>query len=403
MDRGTGPLQILETLHPPEARTVRLDYRRGEGRRRFVLCRFSPPEAGLGRQDLDRVATDAGPLTGAALYLLKRYYLDTPEAAAEAPARPAPDLARLPAPVAYGAQQFLSGLPRLGIYALLAAAYALTFGLVGRINLAFGELAAIGAAAAGLGVAALSGGTGPLALALGGGLVLATAAGGLHGFVAGTAAFRLVPARAGQASLVATIGIALALTEYLRQAGGPRATWIPPLGGLPAEIARAGDFTLTLTAATLATAGAGLVAAAALVFLMRRSGFGRAWRASADDPLAAALCGIDPARLSWTTFALSGALAGLAGALVALQYGSLGYAGGFALGLKALTAAVLGGVGSVGGAVLGGLAIGLFETLWSAYLPIDGRDLALHVLLVLLIVLGPERSSMIPTSGARTP
>ena len=95
-------------------------------------------------------------------------------------------------------------------------------------------------------------------------------------------------------------------------------------------------------------------------------------------------------RLALTTFAASGALAGLAGALAAVQFGALGFAGGFGLGLKALAAAILGGVGSVAGALIGGLAIGLFETLWSAYLPIEGRDLALFVVLVLFITLKPE-------------
>jgi branched-subunit amino acid ABC-type transport system permease component len=73
-----------------------------------------------------------------------------------------------------------------------------------------------------------------------------------------------------------------------------------------------------------------------------------------------------------------------------VQFGALGFAGGFGLGLKALAAAILGGVGSVPGALLGGLAIGLFETLWSAFLPIEGRDLALFVVLILFITLRPE-------------
>ena len=81
------------------------------------------------------------------------------------------------------------------------------------------------------------------------------------------------------------------------------------------------------------------------------------------------------------TLALSGGLAGLSGALVVLQYGGLGFAGGFQLGLKALVAAVVGGIGSVAGAFLGGLAIGLFETVWSMLMPIDARDIALYSVL----------------------
>jgi branched-chain amino acid transport system permease protein len=122
---------------------------------------------------------------------------------------------------------------------------------------------------------------------------------------------------------------------------------------------------------------------------MRRSRFGRAWRAYADDPKAAALFGVDGRGLLLRTLALSGAMAGLSGALVVLQYGGLGFAGGFQLGLKALVAAVLGGVGSVAGAFLGGLAIGLFETAWSMLMPIDARDIALYALLAAVLVFRP--------------
>jgi branched-chain amino acid transport system permease protein len=89
------------------------------------------------------------------------------------------------------------------------------------------------------------------------------------------------------------------------------------------------------------------------------------------------------------TLALSGAIAGLSGALVVLQYGGLGFAGGFQLGLKALVAAVLGGVGSVAGAFLGGIAIGAFETGWSMLMPIDARDIALYAVLVAVLIFRP--------------
>jgi branched-chain amino acid transport system permease protein len=199
-----------------------------------------------------------------------------------------------------------------------------------------------------------------------------------------------VPAAKSQASLIATVGLSLALMEYLRLSGGAVPDWIPPIWTEPWRLARAGTFIVTLTPVTVATSAVGLAAACTLVGAMRFSRFGRQWRAASDDPLAAALLGIDGKRLALATFGISGALAGLAGALVAVQFGALGFAGGFGLGLKALAAAILGGVGSIGGALLGGLAIGLFETLWSAYLPIEGRDLALFVVLVLFIVFRPE-------------
>ena len=106
-------------------------------------------------------------------------------------------------------------------------------------------------------------------------------------------------------------------------------------------------------------------------------------------PEAASLFGVDGGRLLAATLALAGAMAGLSGMLIVAQYGGLGFAGGFQFGLKALIAAIVGGIGSVPGALLGGMAVGLFETLWSAYLPIDARDIALYAALVVFLVFRP--------------
>jgi branched-chain amino acid transport system permease protein len=122
---------------------------------------------------------------------------------------------------------------------------------------------------------------------------------------------------------------------------------------------------------------------------MRDTAFGRAWRAYADDSRAASLFGVDERRLLRQTLAIAGAMAGLSGMLIVAQYGGLGFAGGMQFGLKALIAAIVGGIGSVPGALLGGFAIGVFETLWSAYLPIDARDIGLFAALVVVLVFRP--------------
>jgi branched-chain amino acid transport system permease protein len=128
----------------------------------------------------------------------------------------------------------------------------------------------------------------------------------------------------------------------------------------------------------------------ALLVLKRTSRFGRAWRACADDPLSAALFGVDPRAILIKTFALASILAGLAGYVVTVYYGTFGYAGGFVLGLKSLLAAVAGGIGSVPGAFLGAVLLGCAEALWSALFPIAFRDIAVLTLLVLLLVLRPN-------------
>jgi branched-chain amino acid transport system permease protein len=122
---------------------------------------------------------------------------------------------------------------------------------------------------------------------------------------------------------------------------------------------------------------------------MHDTTFGRAWRAYADDAGAASLFGVDGPRLLHHTLGLAGAMAGLSGMLIVAQYGGLGFAGGFQFGLKALIAAIVGGIGSVPGALLGGFAIGVFETLWSAYLPIEARDMALYAALVTFLIYRP--------------
>jgi branched-subunit amino acid ABC-type transport system permease component len=144
-----------------------------------------------------------------------------------------------------------------------------------------------------------------------------------------------------------------------------------------------------MTPITAVTSGTGLLAASILLWLVQGTGFGRRWRAYADDARAAALLGVDGPRLLLQTLALAGAMAGLSGMLIVAQYGGLGFAGGFQYGLKALIAAIIGGIGSIPGAMLGGFAVGLFETLWSAYLPIEVRDMALYAALIVFLIFRP--------------
>jgi branched-subunit amino acid ABC-type transport system permease component len=388
-------ITVLRVQDGPLARSLRVDYlaehRDRPALERFAICRFAAEGLSPNKAELTGLGTEEGPLSGSSLYLLKRYYIDTPEGVAGDPGSP-PDAAamELPQGAAYGLQQLLVSLPRTAIYALLSVAFALVFGLSGRINLAFGELAAVGSAAtvAGASVAVVSGVGSPV-LGLTIGLLAALFAGAVHSAVGGYFTIGRIAGASSQPSLIATVGLSLFLMEYLRIVQSPVTVWLPPVWAEAWPLARSGDFLVSLTPITALTSGIGLLATLGLLWLMKATPFGRAWRAYADDARAAALFGINGHRLLMETLALAGAMAGLSGMLIVAQYGGLGFAGGFQYGLKALIAAIIGGIGSVPGAMLGGFTVGLFETIWSAYLPIEGRDMALYGALVVFLIFRP--------------
>jgi branched-chain amino acid transport system permease protein len=389
---GTA-LEIVRTT-PAKGDGVRVAYRAqapgGALQDRYVECRFAAGGyASPERESLVGVATESGPLGEVRLHMLKRFWLEREGAAADPePIANASEAPTLPRALAIGLQHLVAALPPIAIYALLAAAYSLVYGLVGRINFAFGELAAIGGYAAFLAFALIGPSPGA-GLALTFALLLALTSALSYGVAASRLVFAPLMRLTGQQVLIGTIALALVLQEVLRLTQGAKLLWVRPLLNAPYAIARSGDFVVTVTPMAMAAVLVCLAAALALLVLMTSSRFGRAWRACADDPVAAALFGVDRDSVLLETFALASLLAGLAGYVVTVYYGTFGYAGGIVLGLKALLAAVAGGIGSVPGAFLGGILLGFSESLWSALFPIEFRDLAVFCLLVALLVLRP--------------
>ena len=395
LNPSDATFEIARTVPLRSGDGVRVEYRArvptGPSRNRFLECRFaSGSRASPDRGALIGVTTESGRLGELRLQLLQRFWLEAEGAAADPEPVPGASFSpEVPRALAIALQHALFALPSVAIYALLAAAYSLVYGLVGRINLAFGELAAVSGYAAFLGfaIAGQAGGmAGPLLLAL----MLALGAGLAYGVASGRFVFAPLMGQTGQRVLIGTIGLAIMLQEFLRLAQGSRLKWVQPMLNAPYAVARSGDFVVTVTPMALGAAALCLSAALALLALMRWSRFGRAWRACADDAGAAELFGIDRGRVLLQTFALASALAGLAGYVLTVYYGTVGYAGGIALGLKSLLAAVVGGIGSVPGAFLGGLLLGCAEALWSALFPIEFRDLAIFILLVVLLVVRPN-------------
>lgn len=337
-----------------------------------LTCRFTADEAG-GLRLAGLATTREGEVSPAALFFLETYALG----------RAAPSESSALGPTAFLAQQVVNAAAPASVYALLALGYSLIYGLIGRVNLAFGEFCALGTFAA-LAGSLVAGPAGAIVAALPLGLVLGAAA---HALVV-----RPLLRRSSQAFLVASLGLSLAMSEGMRLAQGSRGQWLPPGLARPVHLWQAGEGGASVAVSAGALLAAALATAAFLgvAYLMRRTAFGRAWRACADDPGAAALVGVDTDRIARDASLLAGTCATLAGAVVALHYGIVGFDAGLLLGFKALTAAVVGGIGSPAGAALGGALIGVVETLWAAYLPGAWREVAIFGLLAATLILRPH-------------
>lgn len=396
-----GALIVVAIEADPLApNAVRIDYR-VDDRPSRLRCAFGGGFLDTRRLDLRAVEVNGVQLGEARLFVLERFWLGDPQAVAEGEARLSgvgagtPLLpGRVSAAAGYALQQGLNALPVAAVYAFLAVAYALVYGLVNRINLAFGELAVLGAYGTVAVISAFAAGSGLSSAAAGGlavliGVAVAIGQAGLAGGVIGSVVFRRLSQVGHRAFLIATIGLAIAIGEAIRLASGSRDRWIQPLLADPILILD-GEFQVTLTVMRFIEVTAAVLVLSAVLVAMHRSRFGLSWRAAADDPLMARLLGLDTGRIATITFVLSAALAGFAGAMTALHYGQASYGAGALIGLKALVAALLGGIGSLPGAAIGGLVIGLAETLWSAYLPIEQRDIAILTVLILVLVFRPE-------------
>jgi branched-chain amino acid transport system permease protein len=393
IEDADATIRVVRQTAFADARGLRVDYLAATPGAapapHFAECRFLAPGRPRKSQDLISVVTDRGELGAYQLATLIRFWLATPEARAADPLPLAGAESAWSAPksVAYGLQQAINGLPLAAIYALLAAAYSLVYGLVGRINLAFGELAATGGYAASFGVL-LTAGYAPAAMLVLA-LLLAASTASAFGVASGRLVFAPLHRASGQQALVATVGLSLFLQEFLRLTQGGRIHWVNPILNEPFALLRAGDFFVAATPIAFVVGAFALVAAVSLMAIMKWTRFGRQWRAYADDPIAAEMFGVNPRTIFARTFALASAFAGLSGFVMTIFYGGVGYGASTTLGLKALIAAILGGIGSISGAFMGGLIIGAFEAAWSAYLPIDYRDVAVFSLLAIVLILRP--------------
>jgi branched-chain amino acid transport system permease protein len=358
----------------------------------LLSCRFGGEGYSSAKRDLVAVSVNGVGLGESSLYFLKERWLESPHAvrADPGPPRTMQRVLHVPLPMALALQHLIGGLPKLSVMALLALATALIYGLIGRLNLAFGEFAAMGGIVASISVLVLSVlGHRSVGAIAGFALLYAVLTTYMFGTVLGNGVLAPLARGKGQPILIAGVGLLILVQEGLRLAQGARTLWLPPVGEAPLLLARAGSFDVMAHTRTLLILALVWVVIGAVFVLMTKTRFGRAWRALADDPLAAALCGIDARTILVLTSGLATALAGLAGGVMSLIYGGMQFSNGTLLGLSALMAAILGGVGSLSGAVLGAVVIGLLQTLWMAFFPIAHWELATFCLLTLALWLKP--------------
>ena len=291
----------------------------------------------------------------------------------------------------YALQQLVNGLTLGMIYGLIAIGYTMVYGIIGMINFAHGDIFMVGAFVSLIGFLLLGlGGVSfvPLALVLV--LVLAMGFTALWGYTVERIAYRPLRGSFRLAPLISAIGMSIFLQNFVQVAQGARVKPMEPLvtGGL--MLSSGAALAVTISWMQILIIATTLVMLTVFSLLIARTSLGRAMRACEQDRRMAALLGIDTDRTISLTFVIGASLAAVAGMMYLLYYGVIDFYIGFIAGIKAFTAAVLGGIGSLPGAVLGALLIGLIETFWSAYLSVQYKDVAAFSILAITLIFLPS-------------
>ena len=291
-------------------------------------------------------------------------------------------------------QQIINGLVLGSMYALIALGYTMVYGIINLINFAHGEILMVGALVSWSVVNALAGSGLPGWALMLIALPCAVLACTLLNYAIEKLAYRPLRNAPRMAPLITAMGVSLLLQTLAMVVWKPSPKSFPQL--LPET--RFDLFGAGITATQCLILGLNVAILIGLLLLVRHSKLGRAMRATAENPRAAALMGIKPDAIVSTTFVIGAALAAVAGLMWAANYGTVQHTMGFMPGLKAFTAAVLGGVGNLAGAMLGGVLLGLIEAIGAGYLgDLTGdvlgsnyADIFAFVALILVLTLRPS-------------
>ncbi len=290
-------------------------------------------------------------------------------------------------------QQIINGLVLGSVYALVALGYTMVYGIINLINFAHGEVLMVGALTSWTVVSALQG-TMPGWLLLLLSLLAAIVVCAVLNFAIEKVAYRPLRNAPRLAPLITAMGMSLLLQTLAMIIWKPNYKPFPillpsaPFDVFGAVINTTQILILVLTAVTLA----------GLMYLVNKTKLGRAMRATAENPRVAGLMGVKPDMVISATFVIGAALAALAGVMYAANYGSVQHTMGFLPGLKAFTAAVFGGIGNLPGAMVGGVLLGLIESLGAGYIgAFTGGVLGSHysdifafIVLILVLTLRPQ-------------
>ena len=287
----------------------------------------------------------------------------------------------------YFIELFLSGLTRGSIYALIALGYTMVYGIIQLINFAHGEIYMIGAFVAYIvcGVLTIYGFHGVSILIIAG--LLAIVYSCAYGYTLEKVAYRPLRGAPRLSPLISAIGMSIFLQNYVLLAQTsdflPFPSLIPDFEFMEpiAHIIGSSELVILITT---------LVSMIMLTLLIKYTKIGKAMRATQQDMSMARLAGVNVDRVISMTFIIGSALAAIGGVLVASYIGQVNFYIGFLAGVKAFTAAVLGGIGSIPGAVIGGLVLGLTESFAAGYISSGYEDVFAFGLLVLILILKPS-------------
>jgi branched-chain amino acid transport system permease protein len=294
--------------------------------------------------------------------------------------------------VEYFIQQLINGVTLGSIYGLIAIGYTMVFGIIGMVNFAHGDVFMLSSFIALILLLLFTQvlGLGFLSIALFIVLILSMVLTSLWAWAIERLAYRPLRGSFRLAPLISAIGMSIFLANLVQVTQGPRNKPAPTTLTGVFTFGDGTGFSVTLSHRQILIVAVTAVLLAAFWYVVQRTPIGRAQRACEQDRRMAALLGVDVNRTISLTFIMGAALAAVAGLMFMIYYGVVNFNDGFVPGVKAFTAAVLGGIGSLPGAVLGGLLIGLVEAFWSAYFSTDYKDVATFSILVITLVFLPS-------------